>query len=123
MNIILDHTCDLPMYEQVRSGIKNLIIEGKLIENDMLPSVRGLAKELNISTITIKRAYLELEKEGITYSVSGVGTFVKVKDNKNLMKENRDRLYKELESVIKKLKDNQGNKDEILERVKEFLEG
>lgn len=123
MNIILDPTCELPMYEQVRVGIKNLIIEGKLKENDPLPSVRGLARELNISTITIKRAYLELEKEGITYSVTGVGTFIKIKDNNNLMKENREMLYKELKIIIDKLQDNRGSKEEILEKINEFMEG
>lgn len=123
MNIILDPTCELPMYEQVRGGIKNLIIEGKLKENDPLPSVRGLARELNISTITIKRAYLELEKEGITYSVTGVGTFIKIKDNNNLMEENREMLYKELKIIIDKLQDNRGSKEEILEKINEFMEG
>ena len=75
MKIILDYTSDLPMYEQVVKGIKDLIIDGSLKENDLLPSVRKLSQELNVSTITIKRAYLELEKAGITYSVSGVMLF------------------------------------------------
>ena len=57
MKIILDYTSDLPMYEQVVKGIKDLIIDGSLKENDLLPSVRKLSQGLNVSTITIKRAY------------------------------------------------------------------
>ena len=53
MKIILDYTSDLPMYEQVVKGIKDLIIDGSLKENDLLPSVRKLSQELNVSTITI----------------------------------------------------------------------
>ncbi|MGG7176782.1 GntR family transcriptional regulator [Clostridium paraputrificum] len=123
MTIVLDYTSDLPMYEQVLRGIKSHIIEGKLKENDMLPSVRGLSKELNVSTITIKRAYLELEKEGITYSVSGVGTFVKLKNNEDLIKENKEKLFYELKDVVDRLIENRSTKGEVLKRVNEILEG
>ena len=105
MKIILDYTSDLPMYEQVVKGIKDLIIDGSLKENDLLPSVRKLSQELNVSTITIKRAYLELEKAGITYSVSGVGTFVRVKDNEELINENKEKLFCELDDIVGKLLD------------------
>lgn len=123
VTIILDYTSDLPMYEQVLRGIKGHIIEGKLKENDMLPSVRGLSKELNVSTITIKRAYLELEKEGITYSVSGVGTFVKLKNNEDLIRENKEKLFQELKDVVEGLIENRSTKGEVLKRVNEILEG
>lgn len=123
MNLILDLTSNLPMYEQVEKGIKSLIIEGKLKENDMLPSVRKLSKELDVSTITIKRAYLELEKSGITYSVSGVGTFVRLKNNQDLINENKEKLYDQLEEVFQKLMENKETKEEILRRVNKILEG
>lgn len=121
MNIILDYSSDLPMYEQIERSIKTLIINGELKENDMLPSVRGLSKELKVSTITIKRAYLDLEKEGITYSVSGVGTFIKLKNNKKLLKENRGKLYEELKELIDKLIECQCTKEEIQEKINKFL--
>lgn len=121
MNIVLDYSSDLPMYEQIERSIKTLIINGQLKENDMLPSVRGLSKELNVSTITIKRAYLDLEKEGITYSVSGVGTFIKLKNNKKLLKENREKLYEELKELIDKLIECQCTKEEIQEKINKFL--
>lgn len=121
MNIVLNYSSDLPMYEQIERSIKTLIINGELKENDMLPSVRGLSKELNVSTITIKRAYLDLEKEGITYSVSGVGTFIKLKNNKKLLKENREKLYEELKELIDKLIECQCTKEEIQEKINKFL--
>ena len=120
MNIILDYTSELPMYEQIEKAIKDEIIEGKLKENDMLPSVRKLAKELNTSTITIKRAYLELEKAKITYSVSGVGTFIKVKNNDDLINENKKKLYEELNNLLERLKRNKGTKEDIIEKINEL---
>lgn len=120
MNIILDYTSELPMYEQIEKAIKNEVIEGKLKENDMLPSVRKLAKELNTSTITIKRAYLELEKAKITYSVSGVGTFIKIKNNHELINENKKKLYEDLNSLLEKLKINKGTKEELIEKINEL---
>ena len=123
MKIILDYTSDLPMYEQVVKGIKDLIIDGSLKENDLLPSVRKLSQELNVSTITIKRAYLELEKAGITYSVSGVGTFVRVKDNEELINENKEKLFCELDDIVGKLLDVKCTKEEIIKRVNKILRG
>lgn len=120
MNIILDYGSELPMYEQIEKAIKNEVIAGKLKENDMLPSVRKLAKELNTSTITIKRAYSELEKAKITYSVSGVGTFIKIKNNDELINENKKKLYEDLNSLLEKLKINKGTKEELIEKINEL---
>ena len=100
-----------------------IIIDGSLKENDLLPSVRKLSQELNVSTITIKRAYLELEKAGITYSVSGVGTFVRVKDNEELINENKEKLFCELDHIVGKLLDGKCTKEEIIKRVNKILRG
>ena len=62
MNIFIDNKSGAPIYDQIYSQIKNQIISGALQENEMLPSIRGLAKDLRISFITTKRAYEELEK-------------------------------------------------------------
>lgn len=76
MNIIISNTGSQPIYEQIASQIKALIINGSLNEGDMLPSMRLLAKELKISVITTKRAYEELEREGFIVSQTGKGSFV-----------------------------------------------
>ena len=91
------------MYEQIESCIKANILSGKLQFNDALPSVRQLAKELNISTITTKRAYMELEHEGMIYTVSGKGTFVNSIDISKLLSKKRDELIKEYENITLKV--------------------
>lgn len=78
MNIIISHTSEKPMYEQIEDGIRKAILEGEFRNGDMLPSVRQLAKDLNVSAITTKRAYIDLEHEGFVYTVSGKGTFVRL---------------------------------------------
>ncbi len=65
-----------PLYQQIIDGLKREVSEGRLGPGTMLPSVRGLAAELLVSVITVKRAYEELEREGIIYRRQGLGTFV-----------------------------------------------
>ncbi|MGL5152972.1 MAG: GntR family transcriptional regulator [Clostridium sp.] len=122
MNILLDYSRDIPMYEQIEEGIKNAILTGELKENDKLPSVRNLSAELKVSTITIKRAYLDLEKEGITYSVNGVGTFVKLKNTETLLSINREKLFDELFVVYQKIRDSGLSKAQIIEKIKCYQE-
>ena len=86
MNINISNSNSQPIYEQIVSQIKSLIISGELNEGDALPSMRLLAKELRISVITTKRAYEELEREGFITSMTGKGSFVASK-NTNLIKE------------------------------------
>lgn len=76
MDIIISNSNKNPIYEQIASQIKNLIITGVLNEGDALPSMRLLAKELRISVITTKRAYEELERDGFIETVTGRGSFV-----------------------------------------------
>ena len=76
MNIKVNSTLMIPIYEQIVDQIKTLIRIGKLEENDMLPSVRSLSKELKISALTVKKAYDYLENEGFVVTVHGKGTYV-----------------------------------------------
>ncbi len=94
MNIILSNYSDRPIYEQITEQIKSLIIKGELVEAELLPSIRVLAKELQISVITTKRAYDELEKDGYIVSVPGKGSFVGAQ-NMELLKEARIRIIEE----------------------------
>lgn len=86
MDIIISNSDKRPIYEQIRSQIKENIMTGILKEGDALPSMRLLAKELQISVITTKRAYDELEKDGFISTVQGRGTFV-AKKNTDFIKE------------------------------------
>lgn len=94
MNIIISNSSDEPIYQQIVKQIKNLIIKGELAENEMLPSIRTLAKELQISVITTKRAYQELENKGYIVTVQGKGTYVAAQ-NKELLKENQLKMIEE----------------------------
>lgn len=88
MNIIISNSSDEPIYEQIINQIKNSIMKGELSEGEALPSIRSLAKELQISVITTKRAYEELEREGFIETVPGKGSYVSGQ-NKELLREKR----------------------------------
>ncbi len=88
MKIIISNASPDPIYEQIVKQIKAQIISGDLVEGDPLPSIRKFAQELQISVITTKRAYEELEKEGFIDSVGGKGCFVAMQ-NKELLREKK----------------------------------
>lgn len=96
MNIFIDNRSGIPIYDQIYKQIKNLIISGELGENDPLPSIRNLAKDLRISVVTTKRAYDELEKEGFIYTVQAKGCFVAPKNTEML----REMNLKKIEELI-----------------------
>ena len=76
MDIILNNSSGIPIYEQIEEQIKSQIMTGELKEGEALPSMRVLAKDLKISIITTKRAYEDLEKDGFIVSITGKGSFV-----------------------------------------------
>ena len=102
MNIFIDNKSGAPIYEQIYNQIKNHIISGVLEEDEMLPSIRTLAKDLRISVITTKRAYDELEKEGFIYTLPAKGCFV-AKKNLELLKEQNLKKIEEYMQEIQKL--------------------
>ena len=77
MDIIINNSSSVPIYEQIEEQIKSQIMTGELVEGDALPSMRVLAKDLKISIITTKRAYEDLERDGFIFSVTGKGSFIK----------------------------------------------
>lgn len=95
MQIIISNISNVPIYQQIVNQIKNAIISGVLKEEECLPSIRGLAKELHISVITTKKAYEELEKEGYIFSIGGKGSFV-APQNVEILRESRLKQVEEL---------------------------
>jgi GntR family transcriptional regulator len=91
MRILISNSSPDPIYEQIVRQIRSQIIAGELAEGEPLPSIRKLAHELQISVITTKRAYEELDKEGLIDSVGGKGTFV-ASQNQEFMREKRMKL-------------------------------
>lgn len=99
MNIFIDNKNGAPIYDQIYTQIKNLIISGELKENDALPSIRNLAKDLRISVVTTKRAYDELEHEGFIYTLAAKGCFVAPKNTELLREENLKAIEAHLMAV------------------------
>ena len=102
MKIIINTSLMVPIYEQIVDQIKMLIRNGELKENDNLPSVRALAKELKISALTVKKAYDNLESEGFTVTVHGKGTYVAATNTELLLEEQKKELEADLEQAIQK---------------------
>lgn len=95
MYIVLSNSSDLPIYEQIKEQVKTQILSGELSENEMLPSLRQLAKDLKISVLTTTRAYNELE-EGFITSRQGKGFFVMPRGSDLL----REQLIKDVETNL-----------------------
>ena len=123
MKIIIKNKSDLPIYEQIEQQIKSQILEGAVPEDEQLPSVRQLAKDLKISVITTTRAYNDLAEEGFIISVAGKGYFVASRNNELM----RERLLYEMEEGLEKAVTNGRNAglsdEEIIEALKKFMKG
>ncbi len=122
MHILIDNKSGAPIYDQIYSQIKAQIISGELRENDLLPSIRGLAKDLRISFITTKRAYDELEQEGFLYTIPGKGSFVAPKNVELLREENLKKIENHIEEIGKLAASCGLSREDILEMVRFGLE-
>ncbi len=94
MKIIISNSSEEPIYAQIVNQIKEQIVKGELAGGEPLPSIRSLAKELNISVITTKRAYDELERDGFIETVAGKGSFVSSL-NREMLREGQIRMIEE----------------------------
>lgn len=117
MNILIDNKSGEPIYNQIYSQIKNQIISGELKEDEMLPSIRGLAKDLRISFITTKRAYEELEKEGFIYTLPAKGCYVAPKNVELLREENLKKIEEHIEQIAKLAISCNLSRDDIMEMI------
>ncbi|MBQ6806414.1 MAG: GntR family transcriptional regulator [Lachnospiraceae bacterium] len=102
MNIIINHTSMVPIYEQIVEQIKKMVVSGELKPEDILPSVRTLAKDLKISALTVKKAYDFLEEEGLTVTIHGKGTFVSAMNTEQMLEEQKKEIEGEFEKSIAK---------------------
>lgn len=123
MDILISNSSDKPIYEQITSQIKQMIISGELASGDQLPSMRMLAKELRISVITTKRAYEDLERDGFIYTVMGKGSFIADK-NMEFVREEQLRIVEEhLNMAVTGAKAGGISLQELLEIMKIIYEG
>jgi GntR family transcriptional regulator len=118
VNIQIKNSSNDPIYLQIKNQIRDAILNGELEADELLPSIRLLAKELRVSVITTKRAYDELEKDGFIHSVHGKGSFV-APQNLDLM---RERFLKKIEAniaeILRYAKLADVSHDELIEMIK-----
>ena len=117
MNIFIDNRSGLPIYDQIYSQIKTQIISGELKENEPLPSIRGLAKDLRISVITTRRANEELEKEGFIYTVAAKGCFVAPKNAELLREENLKKIEEHIAQIALLAKSCNLKRSDIIDMI------
>lgn len=118
MDIIISNASPKPIYEQITSQMKNLILKGELKEGELLPSIRALASDLRISVITTKRAYADLETQGFITTKPGKGSFV-AGGNKELMKEE---ALRRIESALQNAVDEATSADVSTHELHEMLD-
>ena len=118
MNIIISNNRDKPIYEQIISQVKNMIISEELVAGDTLPSMRALAKSIHVSVITVQRAYEELQRDGFIETEVGRGTYVLAR-NKEFYKEQQQKKMEEyLQLAIEVAKENAITLEKITEIIK-----
>lgn len=122
MNILIDNKSGEPIYNQIYSQIRSQVISGEMKENELLPSIRGLAKDLRISFLTTKHAYDELEKEGFIYTVQGKGCYVAPKNVELIREENLKKIEEHIEQIAQLAAYGNISKAEILEMISFSLE-
>lgn len=123
MHLVISNSSSVPIYEQIKEQIIEQIMNNELKEDEMLPSIRNLSKDIKISLMTIKKAYDQLESDGYIVSIAGKGTFVASR-NSNLVKEHaqkeiEDNIQKAIELAVR----YDISKDEIIDLVNMLYEG
>ena len=122
MNIIISNNSSIPIYEQIKTAIKQAIFSNELKEEDMLPSVRSMANDLKISFLTVKKAYDELEQEGYIKTVQGKGSFVAPKNLELIREEKLKEIQNYMEKIYDISKISNISEEEIMELFKMIFE-
>jgi len=122
VKIIISNTAGVPIYEQIKEQIKSAILSGETEENELLPSLRQLARDLKISVLTTTRAYTELEQEGYVTNVQGKGCYVMGRGSELI----REQLLRDIEDnltiAIKSAKRADVSAGELINMLKILME-
>ena len=122
MQLLIDNKSGTPIYEQICTQIKAQIVSGALREDEMLPSIRGLAKDLRISYITTKRAYDELEREGYLYTIPAKGCYVAPRNVELIREENLRQIEAHIEEIARLAASGGVSRSDVLDMVNFGLE-
>lgn len=123
MNILISQLSQTPIYEQLKNQLRQEILAGNLAKNEMLPSIRGLAKELGIGVITVKRAYDDLCNEGFLVSLQGRGVFVADINTGIEHKLRLERLKEQLKELKEYCESSAISKEEVISIINEIYGG
>ncbi len=119
--IQLNYRDSKPIYEQIKDGLKRLIITGAIAPDEKMPSVRELASQLAINPNTIAKAIRELEQEGYIYTITGRDSFAA--DRKDISAGRNDQLLKKFDEIVKELLFLNENKDDLKQRIEALAKG
>ena len=122
MKLIINHSSMQPIYEQIVEQIKGMVMRGELEENTSLPSVRGMAKDLKVSALTVKKAYDVLTEEGLIVTVHGKGSFVAFANQNVMLEEKRKEVEADLETAIRKGRSCGMSREELKQLFEIILE-
>ena len=122
MKIIISNTSGIPIYEQIKEQIKSAILSGEIEENELLPSLRQLARELKISVLTTTRAYTELEQEGFVSNVQGKGCYVMGRGSELIREQFLRDIEDNLTTAIRSAKRAEVSDDELINMLKILME-
>ena len=122
MKLIINHSSMQPIYEQIVEQIKGMVMRGELKENTPLPSVRGMAKDLKVSALTVKKAYDVLTEEGLIVTVHGKGSFVAFANQNVMLEEKRKEVEADLETAIRKGRSCGMSREELKQLFEIILE-
>lgn len=122
MEIKISNLSSVPIYQQVATQIKSNILNGGLKNNDQLPSIRKLAKELEVGIITVKKSYEVLLQEELIYSKGAVGYFVNDIDLDTILAIKKEEYLDELKGIIDKAINDGLNKNDIKDIINSVLE-
>ena len=122
MKIIVKNKSELPIYEQIEQQMKAQILDGTISEDEQLPSIRQLARDLKISVITTTRVYTDLAEEGFIISVAGKGYFVAPRNNELLRERMLCEMEEALETAVRAGRDAGLTDSELIAALKRFME-
>ena len=118
MNIIISNNRDKPIYEQIVSQIKDMIMSEELLAGDSLPSMRSLAKSIHVSVITVQRAYEELQRDGFIETEIGRGTYVLARNKEFYKEQQQKRIEEYLQLAIEAAKENAMPLEKLIDILK-----
>ena len=119
--IQLNYRDSKPIYEQIKDGLRKLVVSGAVKKDEKLPSVRELATSLSINPNTIQKAYRELEQEGYIYTIAGKGSYAAEKAD--VASGRNEELMKEFDEIVKELLYLCEDKDILIKRIEELAKG